>query len=129
MKYKIAVVDDDEVYQMIVRRFIDKSEAFEEAEYFLEPKKALDYYLQSLENLPAILLLDINMPLLDGWQFLEELEHEYKAELYQNCQIYIVTSSIAYSDKEKFKQYSGLSGFLSKPITVEMIREIRAGVK
>lgn len=125
---KIAVIDDDEVYQMIVKRFIEKSEAFEQSEYFIQPKLALDHYKQNIENLPAVMLLDINMPLLDGWQFLEELQ-EYYRDLYEKSKIYIVTSSIAYSDKEKFEDFPKLSGFLSKPITVDKIQEIRACLK
>ena len=125
---KIAVIDDDEVYQMIIQRFIEKAEAFDQAEYYMEPKKALAYYSDNSENLPAVMLLDINMPLLDGWQFLRELELHYE-NLYSNCHIYIVTSSIAYSDKDKFRDFPGLSGFLSKPITVDKIKEIKAGLK
>lgn len=125
---KIAVIDDDEVYQMIIERFIDKSGAFQEAEFFLKPTLALKHYLEDIGNLPDFMLLDINMPLLDGWQFLEELQKHYE-KLYEKCHIYIVTSSIAYSDKDKFRDYPGLSGFLSKPITVEKLQEIRAALK
>lgn len=125
---KIAVIDDDDVYQMIIEKYIEKAAAFDEDEYFLEPKAALEYYREDIRRLPSVMLLDINMPLMDGWQFLQELESFYPT-LYELCQIYIVTSSIAYSDKDKFQEFPGLSGFLSKPLSVEKLREISKALK
>ena len=120
---KIAVIDDDEVYQMIISRYIEKSGMFKLAEYYQFPKEALKNYIDIKENLPSVMLLDINMPLMDGWQFLEALQSKYP-EVYDHTKIYIVTSSIAFSDKERFDNFPGLAGFLSKPLNVDKLKEI-----
>ena len=128
MTDKIAVIDDDEVYQMIISRYIEKSGAFRLAEYYQFPKEALKYYSNNKENLPSVMLLDINMPLMDGWQFLEALQSKYP-EVYDHTKIYIVTSSIAFSDKERFDNFPGLAGFLSKPLNVDKLKEIGGSQK
>lgn len=123
MTDKIAVIDDDEVYQMIISRYIEKSGVYKQAEYYQYPKEALKYYTETKENLPSVMLLDINMPLMDGWQFLEALQSRFP-NVYNHTRIYIVTSSIAYSDRERFENFPGLAGFLSKPLNVDKLREL-----
>ncbi|MFV8226328.1 response regulator [Christiangramia aquimixticola] len=123
----IAVIDDDEVYQMIIRKYIDRSQSFEEAEFFLRPLEALEYFRENRDNLPSLILLDINMPLMDGWQFLEALEKEYE-DLYEKTKVYVVSSSIAYSDRDKLEEFPGLSGFLSKPIGITQLQELREAI-
>lgn len=74
------------------------------------------------------MLLDINMPLMDGWQFLEALQSQFP-EVYDLTKIYIVTSSIAFSDKERFQDFPKLAGFLSKPLNVDKLKEIGGSQK
>jgi len=128
MTDKIAVIDDDEVYQMIISRYIEKSGAFRQAEYYQFPKEALKYYIENKDNLPSVMLLDINMPLMDGWQFLEALQSQFP-DVCDHTKIYIVTSSIAFSDKERFESFPGLAGFLSKPLNVDKLKEIGGSQK
>ncbi|MUP44543.1 response regulator [Gramella sp. BOM4] len=127
MRRSVVVIDDDEVYQTIIRKFISRAEVFTEASYYTSPVDALAG-LKSAESLPDFILLDINMPLMDGWQLLKELEELFPG-LYHRSNIYIVTSSIAYSDKQTVKEFPGVKGFLSKPLNVAKLREIVAAVK
>jgi len=127
MSNKIAVIDDDEVYQTIISRYIKKLGTFPIAEYHQYPKEALNYYCKNRENLPSIMLLDINMPLLDGWQFLEALQAQFP-DVYECTKIYIVTSSIATSDMDRFEFFPGLAGFLTKPLNVEKLKEIMGSI-
>lgn len=123
MKKTICVIDDDEIYQRIIKKIISRAEVFTDALFFKSAKVALDKFLKRDTPLPSVILLDINMPVMDGWQFLKTLEN-FTPTLYEESKIFIVTSSIAYSDKEKMKDFPEVSGFLSKPLRTEKLREI-----
>ncbi len=123
MTKSVWIIDDDEIYQMIIKKLIERSEVFDEASYY---KCVLEVF-QNLENsvtcLPDVILLDINMPQMDGWQFMERLRELYP-DLILRTKIYIVSSSIAYPDKERAEEYPEVSGFLSKPLSVKVIKKI-----
>jgi CheY-like chemotaxis protein len=117
----IWVVDDDAIYQIIVNKIIQRSEMFSAISSFKNGKDAIDTLQNSLENielLPDIILLDINMPIMDGWEFMEEMGL-LKSQINKQINIYIVSSSIAVEDKNKSKTYPDILGYLSKPITTE----------
>ncbi|MFV5690258.1 response regulator transcription factor [Flavobacterium sp. ZT3R25] len=119
IKKVIWVVDDDAIYQIIVNKIIQRSEMFSAISTFKNGKDAIDALQNSLENdklLPNIILLDINMPIMDGWEFMEEMEL-LKSQISKQIIIYIVSSSIAIEDKNKSKTYPDILGYLSKPIT------------
>ena len=114
----IWVVDDDPIYQIIVNKIIKKSELFSSVSSFKNGKDAIDALKNALKNnerLPDIILLDINMPIMDGWEFMEE-KLLLKPLIKDPVQIYIVSSSIALEDKNKAKNYSEIIAYLSKPI-------------
>ena len=128
MKKSICIIDDDEIYQKIIKKLISRADAFDDAIFYKSAKEMLHDLINSEIELPSVILLDINMPIMDGWQFLENLENAFPF-LYENTEIYMVTSSIAYSDREKVEEYPNLSGFLSKPMSVEKLKEIGNSVK
>ena len=117
---KIWVIDDDPIYQIIVKKIIEKSEMFTEIYSFKNGKDAIDNLYKSSENsesVPDIILLDINMPIMDGWEFMEELGL-IKTKFINEIVVYIVSSSIAIEDKNKSNSYENILGYLSKPINV-----------
>jgi CheY-like chemotaxis protein len=119
MNFKtIWVVDDDPIFQIIVNKIIKKSELFLNVCSFKNGKDAIDTLKNSLaknEALPNIILLDINMPIMDGWEFMEEMV-VLKSQISDTIRIYIVSSSIALEDKNKAKNHPEIIAFLSKPI-------------
>lgn len=119
----ICVIDDDDIYQRIIRKLIIRSEAFKDAIYYKSGISALKQLQDPTVRLPEIILLDINMPEMDGWQFIEEIK-KVRPDIFSHTQIYIVTSSIAISDKEKITEYPELAGFYSKPMKLESLKEI-----
>lgn len=114
----IWVVDDDPIYQIIANKIIKKSELFISVSSFKNGKDAIDTLKNTIENneeVTDIILLDINMPIMDGWEFMEEIVL-LKPQINRKLQIYIVSSSIALEDKTKAKNYPEIVAFLSKPI-------------
>ena len=129
-KKVIWVIDDDPIYQIIINKIIQKSEAFSTVSTFKNGRIALDAFQQLLDNdtaLPDIILLDINMPVMDGWEFMEELGL-IKPKFMKQIVVYIVSSSIAVEDKNKSMSYENILGYLSKPVTVDDLISIASTV-
>ena len=127
MKKEIYIIDDDPVCRLILSKTIqrnDSSMRITECENGQEG-------LEKLENIryadhEIIVLLDINMPVLDGWSFLNQIE---KSHLYYLDQliIYMVSSSIDEADTLKAKTYGFVKGFYNKPLTRDDLHTI-AGI-
>jgi CheY-like chemotaxis protein len=125
----IWVVDDDAIYQTIINKLIQKSGVFSTHSSFMNGKEAIITLKNTLEvdsnNLPDIILLDINMPVMDGWEFMEEIK-KIKSKINKHILIYIVSSSIAIEDKNKSKTFPDIIGYIPKPITVNDLLSIVA---
>mgnify|MGYP003409438446 CR=1 FL=1 len=122
MKDKVIwVVDDDVIYQTIINKIIQKSGVFSSHFTFPNGNEALTSLKKILEDddtaLPDIILLDINMPVMDGWEFMEEIK-KIKSDIRKDIHIYIVSSSIAVEDKNKSATFSNIMGYVPKPISV-----------
>lgn len=86
-----------------------------------EAIEAIKPMIASGVKLPDIIFLDLNMPIMDGWQFLDEFT---KIPLEQEVTIYIVTSSIDPADRKRAGKYEKVSNFIVKPIEVDHLQEI-----
>ncbi|MFD1094257.1 response regulator [Salegentibacter chungangensis] len=123
MKKSICVIDDDEIYQVIISSLLRKADVFSDSYFYTHPERALKALSDNHHPLPDVILLDINMPGMDGWEFLDLL-CEMRDEDMRCVEIYIVTSSIARSDKEKAAEYDEVSGFISKPVGIGDLKQI-----
>ena len=123
MKNKIVyLIDDDKLSVKLVSLLIAKNESCEEIHPFFNARSALDELQKNCDNnskLPDIILLDLNMPVMDGWQFLDEF---VLLPIKKEINIFIVTSSIDPVDIEMAKIYNTLKGYIMKPITSEKLK-------
>lgn len=121
-KERICIIDDDPIYQLVTKKIIEKSLYFPIVDSFTNGLEAISHFKNS-STLPEVILLDIEMPIMDGWDFLNEItaiREQFNAE----TNIYIVSSSIAKEDKEKALTYDCIKGFISKPVTLTKIEKI-----
>jgi len=121
-----CVIDDDDIYTFTVKKIIDNSQLAEKTLFFANGKLALDFfneYLHQTTHLPDLILLDINMPVLDGWQFMDEFI-KLSPLINKRIVVYIVSSSIDRADVNKAKGYEQISDFIVKPISSAMFRKM-----
>ncbi|TCD01289.1 response regulator [Pedobacter psychroterrae] len=127
-KVEIAcIIDDDPIYIFGTRRIMELSNFCETFMIFHNGKEALDRLTAIIsigEKLPDIILLDLNMPIMDGWEFLDEFT---KVPSKKEILIYIVTSSIDPADIERAKKYDDINNYLVKPITMATLKELFNG--
>ncbi|MFD0941073.1 response regulator [Pedobacter boryungensis] len=115
MNSKILVIDDDKVILFIHKTLMDISGITAEVEYFHDPELALQHILNHINTHTFLLLLDINMPSMSGWDMLDILkDHEF----HQNIHVVIITSSVSDLDREKAFTYPQVCEFLTKPLKV-----------
>jgi CheY-like chemotaxis protein len=123
---RMTIIDDDEVYVYLIKRIIKQTNLVDLIKIFGNGLDAIDFLKENSDNpdsLPEIILLDLSMPIMDGWQFLEEYMLLYP-KLGRKITIYIVTSSISPSDIIKAKSISEVTDYIIKPITKEKLIEI-----
>lgn len=122
----VSVIDDDDLFQFIIRKLLIASETVQTVLPFHNGKEAFDYLIENQERpdlLPDIVFLDIKMPVMDGWEFLEQFcSMTFPGK--EKISIYICTSSINSTDEEIARKYSVLSGYYIKPISKDDVEEV-----
>ena len=128
MKFnQIFVVDDDKIHHFMIKKLLQNNQIEVNPSFFengFDAINGLKNCINNGEKLPDLILLDINMPILDGWQFLEEYI-KLKDRLEKDIAIYIISSSDNTVDVDRAKDFkSEISDYYLKPVTVEAIKSI-----
>ena len=111
---KVLVVEDDAMMSFLHKELIKKKGIATDPLCFKNGKEALNFMLaDTTEKYKYMILLDLNMPVMNGWTFLEELE---KKEVSSQAKVAIVTSSIDRADREKAEEFEVVEFFLTKPL-------------
>ncbi|WP_242917375.1 response regulator [Pontibacter liquoris] len=119
----IFLIDDDDLSRFLTQHTLLLEEAQLHIETFPSAMEALGALKAAGNEVPDIILLDLNMPVMDGWQLLEALG-PLMPRLLDRCRIYILTSSLDLADSERAKAYALVSGLIHKPLKSEDIEVI-----
>jgi CheY-like chemotaxis protein len=120
----VCIIDDDSIYQMLAKRLISLNHLSDVVFEYGDGREAYLALKQMHDQgakLPDVIFLDINMPIWDGWDFLDEI---VKLELKQTLEIYMVSSSASPYDREKAESYPLVKRFLTKPLEIEDLQSI-----
>lgn len=121
----MLVIDDDDINIFIIKKVIEKTGYEVDMISKSNGQLAVDYLTSIANNVeifPHIILVDINMPVLNGWEFLEVYE---KLNIQrQKIFLYMLSSSVYEYDIEKAKGFKSVDGFISKPLTIERLKEL-----
>lgn len=123
-----CIIDDDKIYVNLVRKIIEIKKLSENLLIFKNGLEALDYFKVILSNLsedklPEIIFLDLNMPVMDGWEFLGEFV-KIKNNFDKKISLYVVSSSIDPRDLERAKSFNLVTDYLIKPIELKKFEKI-----
>ncbi|MFD1001089.1 response regulator [Ohtaekwangia kribbensis] len=123
----IILIDDDAVTNMVNKKIIYLSFPSIRVTAYTDAAVALDQLRQMIAKdvtqLPDLIFLDINMPHMDGWEFLNEFIKLSESAL-QKTKIVMLTSSVDINDIEKSKTYKPVTDFLSKPLNKDNLRNL-----
>ncbi|MGI8951372.1 MAG: response regulator [Chitinophagaceae bacterium] len=122
----ICIIDDDRIYQFAAKKTIEATRLAKKITVFSNGEEAIEY-LKSIANdlnqIPDIIFLDINMPVMNGWEFLEA----YKTMQFLQkklINIYVVSSSVSDYDIVRSKEFSAVSGYVIKPVCKDKFLEL-----
>ncbi|MBL7836315.1 MAG: response regulator [Bacteroidetes bacterium] len=115
----LYIVDDDDIFRFLTNKIIKESQLVDKVWMYSNGQEAIESLvkaIQSKQSLPDIILLDLTMPVMDGWEFLDEF-NVIRSYLEAPITIYIVSSSISPKDVEKVNEYNSVKDYVIKPIT------------
>ncbi|NIJ55659.1 response regulator [Dyadobacter arcticus] len=123
---RLCVVDDDPVFTFLLKKIIEKTQVTLETVFFENGQEAIDYLLEcnfQQQKLPELILLDINMPILDGWQFIDEYAKIHPS-LSKGISIFMVSSSTENEDYERAMSTGFITDYVHKPIYATELQQI-----
>ena len=123
----ILIIDDDEVNNFICTRIIEKSEMTKNLITYTSAREGLEFLEKQSQDggqFPDLILLDLNMPVMSGWEFLEEYK-AFSGSVSKDVVLIVFSSSVYQDDIDRARSYSDVSDYRSKPITMDVLRDIR----
>lgn len=122
-KINLLVIDDDDINIFIIKKIVEKTGYNVNMVSKTNGLLAIDYLKATFgqESFPHLILIDINMPVLNGWEFLDAYE---ALNVSEKVDMYMLSSSVYENDIEKAKTFSKVRGFISKPLSIERLIEL-----
>ncbi|MDB5256988.1 MAG: response regulator receiver protein [Chitinophagaceae bacterium] len=121
---EIMIIDDDDVSNFITQKCLEKSGTVDKISIYLESPEAINELIQKKRDniqLPDYILLDINMPYIDGFDFLDLCQ---SSDILEAIHVIMYTSSLRLEDRKKALTYSAVKGYLEKPLQIAQLKAI-----
>lgn len=125
----VLSIEDDNVTQMLNRIQLNKNKFCNTIIEAYNGKEAIDFFKKldneeiTIESFPEIIFLDLNMPVMDGWDFFDTFKKVF-AHFEEKTKIFILSSSINPSDLERAKNEKSIVAFLAKPLNAENLEKV-----
>jgi len=120
----IFIVDDDPIHRLLMDKLFAKQPKTCKLHFFENGEKALEALKDPRTQVrPDLILLDIEMPVMNGWQFMEAF-NQLDPALIDPVTVYMVSSSFSDEDQDRVKSYARIKGYIVKPIRIEKIIEL-----
>ena len=122
----ICIIDDDDVYQYTITNAIKKNSIVKKILVFSDGKEGIDFLIANAKNtdkIPDLIFLDNFMPIVDGWEFLEQYK-KIKSSIAKKTSIYMISSSVDPSDFDKASKIVEVEACISKPPSAEEVNKI-----
>ena len=120
-KRNLLVVDDDKTNTFVTKMILNPLGLFDHVEYVANGKEAVHYFQNGVNPIPDLVLLDLNMPIMTGLEFLNWYE---KSPHYGKTKFSILSSSVKEEDMNLSDQFADVIGFIEKPISKKNILDI-----
>lgn len=122
----VCIVDDDALVQFTMKRMIESGNGTQKILAFTDGEQLYEYLLMNKhekDKLPDVIFLDINMPYMDGWEFMERFK-EIVDTLVKEITIYILSSSVSAHDMHLAKSNPYVKNYITKPVSKNRIQEL-----
>jgi CheY-like chemotaxis protein len=133
MIQSLFIIDDDPVTIKICELVIGNAKFAQKITTFVNGKVAIDFFSnyfekkkkgETVDPSPELILLDLNMPVMDGWEFAENFIRKYSSRL-PETKIAILSSSVNPQDFMKSQQYDEIIDFIHKPLMIDLAEELK----
>ncbi len=127
---KVIIIDDDPTSIFVSEKILKKFPDIETVQSYLNPLKAYSDIEQLINSdvshmLPDLIFVDLNMPVMDGWNFIEKL-NQLDPEKVSKIKINVLTSSESITDIEKAKAVQNIEAYVQKPLNIDKVKALRA---
>ncbi len=122
----ILFIDDDKFNNILNKKLADKHKRFNKVISLTSGKDALSYLFKASQNQevkPDLIFLDINMPAMNGWEFIEEYE-KFDIAFTKDIKIFLLTTSSNPDDLRRSKTIGAVSDYFNKPLSIDKLNEI-----
>lgn len=131
VQHSVCLIDDDKIYQFTAKKMLEATGMAKSIQSFYDGSEALAFFSgensKDVSNLPDVIFLDIIMPVMNGWEFLDEYEKLCNG-FPKTMSLYVVSSSVDDADIRRSRQYGSVTDYIVKPITRMRYQELLEGI-